>query len=335
MFHIPKKIYLEAVNIEDQASKNFFYDIDNKIENPLADLEANCFSIIEKLDRDRLLPAAGSSEHSSLLYFISHLHSRTLKSSDLINEMTDKFSKIQFAKIFKDLGLNPQDYEVKQDRATLSAMLIGFKSAEYLLDLEIKLLVNETSTPFITSDHPVIYWNQFLNRLKLCLGNKGLPFTGFQIFLPIGPKVCMIFFDKRVYKVGGKSDLEVRVTNSGDINQINALQFCNSNMNLYFDSRVTPLEYVNGLFNRYDANKPRDNFESESGETIFQGELKKAHLITSSEINLVLKLSVIKERKKFRKKMYIKKEELIRRPESLKIDARLDKLFDIILANHI
>ena len=55
-----------------------------------------------------------------------------------------------------------------------------------LFDLALKVLVNRSGTEFITSDAPVVLFNQWCQDIR-GMGTTGLACHGLQIFLPLSP----------------------------------------------------------------------------------------------------------------------------------------------------
>jgi hypothetical protein len=90
------------------------------------------------------------------------------------------------------------------------------------LDLRWKLLQNKTDLPFITSDHPAVRYNQFLEPRIRSGSNTGLVARGLQMFLPLSPKHVLVLFDSETYKVGGMKlrVMNVDVTHDEDVDEL-------------------------------------------------------------------------------------------------------------------
>ncbi|PSB29751.1 hypothetical protein C7B70_17685 [Chlorogloea sp. CCALA 695] len=112
----------------------------------------------------------------------------------------------------------------------------------FTFDLHFKLIVNQTRKPFITSDHPVVLYNQFLEDKKSYGSNTGIACKGLEIFIPLSPSHLLIFFDGNVYKIGSKSNFLVVITSETDVENLNLLQCISANENLYFNQEVTELQ---------------------------------------------------------------------------------------------
>jgi hypothetical protein len=101
------------------------------------------------------------------------------------------------------------------------------------LDLSYKVISSERcSRSFITSDHPVILYNSFLEERKTFGGNCGLASKGLQMFLPLSPKRLMMLYDGGCYAVGTRGN-RVVPANDDDVVTLNALQYISCDCNLY------------------------------------------------------------------------------------------------------
>jgi hypothetical protein len=99
--------------------------------------------------------------------------------------------------------------------------------------LATKLLYAEDGAFFVTSDNPFVMLNQFCMHAEPQRSFVGFGRSGFQALLPISPKLCLIFFDQKVYKVGPRSRQLVPVSRD-DVEIINALQIQSAENSLYF-----------------------------------------------------------------------------------------------------
>ncbi|WP_461622080.1 DUF4238 domain-containing protein, partial [Bradyrhizobium sp. 23AC] len=77
---------------------------------------------------------------------------------------------------------------------------------------------------FITSDHPVVFYNQYAEH-RTIRSNTGLASKGLQIFYPISPYHIIILYDEAIYKIGAKKSTSVDVTSVSDVQQLNDLQW--------------------------------------------------------------------------------------------------------------
>jgi hypothetical protein len=105
---------------------------------------------------------------------------------------------------------------------------------------------------FLTSDHPVVTLNPFLNQKDCDRSFSGISRSGFQLFFPLSPMCCVMFYDSGVYKVGGKRENTV-VLGSYDMDQVNGLQIQAADKVLLFPPSTAENEVtqVYSLFEQY------------------------------------------------------------------------------------
>jgi len=89
--------------------------------------------------------------------------------------------------------------------------------------LGCKLLKAPDETFFITSDNPVVVLNQFCSGAERFRNFVGFAKSGFQLLMPISPKLCVFFYDAKVYKVGLRRHRLVPLA-ADDVDIVNALQ---------------------------------------------------------------------------------------------------------------
>lgn len=165
-----------------------------------------------------------------------------------------------------------------------------------MLDLTIKILKNETGNPFITSDFPIVKYNQFLEIKKWGHSRTGYGITGLQIFIPINNDLCIIFFDSSIYKVGNKKDSKIIISDKADVDSLNILQFTNCLEHVYFSDKAS-IEYIRNLkikskeFKKANLLESRANFLYENGKI---PEKENLIIMGTSENEINLKVGWIK-----------------------------------------
>ncbi len=126
------------------------------------------------------------------------------------------------------------------------------------LSLECKLLVCSGGQLFVTSDNPAVALNQYAANEGSARGCVGFSQAGFQLILPLSPRVCAFFYDGKTYKVGDRSAQAVNVTDS-DVSLINSLQIQSAEHCIYSHSVGTQGE-IRHLLHRYSRLR-RDSAE--------------------------------------------------------------------------
>jgi hypothetical protein len=149
----------------------------------------------------------------------------------------------------KARGITPEALRrvrVRRDTANLEGIVSALINPSAISDLAVKLLINETKKPFITSDSPTVFYN------TLKLGDMimtGWQAPGLMIFLPLNKEIALWLFDPSIYK------LEANTTNDGtavllrkpeDIDELNRLQILNADEFAIFP-KPEYNEYVSSL----------------------------------------------------------------------------------------
>jgi hypothetical protein len=170
-----------------------------------------------------------------------------------------------------DVDLNKHTTNINHDEIINILLNNSLKMTELITDLDIKLLVNRTKKPFISSDFPVVKYNQFLEKSKWKLSKTGYGTVGLQIIIPLNFELAIILFDSSIYKVGDKKKNYLDITNELDIDKLNILQFINCYETVFFDEKANE-HYIRKLANdssKYErANVPRNtmNYLIKDGE---------------------------------------------------------------------
>jgi len=106
-------------------------------------------------------------------------------------------------------------------------------------DLEAKIICNESKEPFITSDNPVVYYNQYMENCQTisctALGSRGL-----QIFFPISPHIMIHLYDARVYQVGSDKSDCCSIYGDAEVRKLNELQWLDAPENVYYSNAISP-----------------------------------------------------------------------------------------------
>lgn len=100
--------------------------------------------------------------------------------------------------------------------------------------MQCKLLINKTATEFITSDNPVVLYNQFMNY-RAEVSHCGFASKVFQIILPLDKEKLIVLYDHRVYRLGSNSNFTIEVSHTNDVDALNILQFCSAHEHIYFN----------------------------------------------------------------------------------------------------
>ncbi|OMQ12941.1 DUF4238 domain-containing protein [[Flexibacter] sp. ATCC 35103] len=257
MFNMKLNTFKNQVPIYSQLSCDYFYDRDGNLENWLSQHEANSAPIFKEMWEKEKLPIAQSKDHSKMLHFMVVLDLRNPIHFKILNNFEQKLpntkSKISEGNVSTNMlsGLKEhQTYQGKHDSLKSAELL-----ASDLLDLKYKLIKNTTSNPFIISDNPLVLYNQFLEKRnwKIC-SQRDFGLKGLQLFLPLNDSYMLAVYDTNIYKLGNKKEQVVNINDKNSIDQLNLLQFLNSETTVNFNHRASE-HYINTLYERSKKHK--------------------------------------------------------------------------------
>lgn len=232
------KKYIKEASIKKQACKDYLYGEDGRLENYLMELEKKWSKIITNIINDKIKPKR-KEDYLDLLMFILVSEARNLKTADTITNQVDfLYKKIleedpQFEmsdEEFKNMVIAP---EVPNSLAIESAI----KGSLYLLDLNFTILINKTDRKFITTDNPMVKYNQFYIHRNYDRG-YGIANVGLQIFMPISPELCICLYDSKVYNCNLNQDGNIDIIRSKQIDEINKIIYLNSYKTIFFNDSV-------------------------------------------------------------------------------------------------
>lgn len=300
LYNIFNSFFFKQAKLKTQGSKNFYYGKDGIVEDFLSEHEGRFAKIVKDIITYEKLPKKLSNEHFELLSFIVFTD---LRNPVRIESMKGMFTEMENRLLELDKNVKVEELVPKlshEETIELSFSMIP----EIILnvaDLEYKLIINETKTPFISSDFPVVKYNQFLEIKKWNQSKTGYSAIGLQIFIPLNHRLSLIFFDSSIYKVGNKKQTCVQITDTQSIDQINKLQFINCFETIYFDEKISEdyiikLHQISKKYKRANQSKSELSYIINEGEESTKVLLGKQNLmiLNSSDCETNLKTSIIK-----------------------------------------
>lgn len=240
LFNLSTNFFFQAATLKDNGSKNFFYGADGIIEEYLSKAENNFANIIRDIIANRALPEKYSKEHIDLLYFVALTDFRNPSRVENIKQQRKEVEK-RILELQEDTDLQKICPERTHEEIVALSLLNTSKVMKMILDLDYKLLINKTSMPFITSDFPVVKYNQFLEKKRWRYGKTGYSSIGLQIFIPLDSKLTILLYDDTIYRVGVKKNNTMNITNINDVDKLNTLQFINCIDSVFFDEKANEI----------------------------------------------------------------------------------------------
>lgn len=261
LFNLKQDKTIPSGNIDGQCAEDYFYGKDPKPEKALgAIVEAPTSKVIGKIISSTTLPKPFTEDCAALFAFTLFQHGRTLYASEEGAEFFRVAIEPQLKRMALESGKLTADeinaVEIGLERPANLTLATSAQMLPLILDLKIKLLVNQTSQDFITSDHPVAKVNQyFLGAFDG--GVTGWAAKGLQVFLPLSPKHTVMMYDDKIYRVGARKSDIVALVNESDVNALNTLQLLNAHQNVYFcDSKQGP--QISKLFENCHNRRNKD-----------------------------------------------------------------------------
>ena len=252
MYHLAQGKFA-VTSIENIASKKYLYGEDNEIEDHLAQLEGEVSNIFKQWMHHIVPPWSYTEELTKVKMFVLVQIFRTIKAGDDFDQASTEGMRA----IWKAMGNAPEeidDLHIKHENPTLLTLTSLWDKFPLMDFLAVKTIVNNSNTPFITSDSPVIRYNQWMESKKILLGATGIANKGLQLFYPISPRLMICFYDNKVYKCGQKNENAIPITSAGEIRQLNALQYISSHKSLFFNNDVSQ-EYILDLVRQFEHKK--------------------------------------------------------------------------------
>ena len=288
IWNIKRQIKICNANLKNQCYGDYFYGQDPVVEKTLSTIEANAAQVFRSIGGTSTVPSPRSAEHQFLVIYILMQHARTLRMADELNEMTDNLAK-HLAKGSKELeGIDLDSVRVGLEEPARSALSTATACYPLLFDLAYKVLVNGTNTEFVTSDNPVVFYNQLMS-FRSDGSNTGFATKGLQIFLPIDPHHMILLYDVNVYSVGIEKNNAVYINRSRDVEQLNMLQFCSASENVYFQDGSLDMAILHEKGKDF-RNEIKSDFAVVQVERLAKGETRE--LVRSSRVDIKTNLSV-------------------------------------------
>lgn len=224
------------------GGKNYLYGEDGIIEETFSQLEGHWDGIVKNIISTESLPS-NPEDYEYLLSFILLSENRTLAKANNNMEFWGEHYRVT-ARLMKEHGrLNIPEEAIEMIGAESPIPnLHDFKNHMFLMnicaDLRIALIKNISPLPFITSDHPVVKYNQlFISHNYFVAYGYGQ--MGIQMFFPISPSLCLVLFDPIPYRLHNYYEDKFIVNDTTAIRAINTLVAGYANQELYFSSATS------------------------------------------------------------------------------------------------
>ena len=233
VYNICKEQFAKNIQIVSQIQNPYSFGMGCVIEEWLRNVEATTDLYFTDIIYCNTLPNFSKDYFEKLIYFILLFELRNPSEAMLV----DKSLNLLLSEIPAEKRMS-SDCKNKYEIPNGINFSVLDKSLDCCKDLKTKLIINRTSIPFITSDKPVVRYNQFLENFDFSGEIVSYGIMGLQIFIPISPNHLLFFYDDAVYNVGSEEESRFFVENENDIMQLNLLQYLNAKEFLYFNDEL-------------------------------------------------------------------------------------------------
>jgi chlorite dismutase len=270
----------EQRSIDSIAREFWFYGdkrVANVFENAMSRLEEQHAKIIENiLENQHLIfreiipphtPQISSEDdrvlhnYINLLRFVLLTATRTKQAKNESQAVVNAIWKTLLAQSekAKEKDISPEAIKrlkIVRGKADVESMLLAIELGPiFISDLEIRLLINKTNTPFITSDSPAVFvFYKFPKQRDLDPMAWQLPGSktpsiyalagikniiswqapGLMIFLPFSQEITLWLFDRQLFTPKVEERDSVFLLKKSDVDELNRLQALNADESLFF-----------------------------------------------------------------------------------------------------
>jgi len=257
VYDLQSKNVIES-KIYDTAQEDDFYGY--SFEKSLQTIETDTATSIEAIVRTKKIKGLSESSRTNLFQFIMIQSTRTKSAKAITEKSVDRFLNSELKPQYKKVYEKSPDIVAYIDTLDLSdadffkqGMKMAVASAIGISDLTAYLMINKTTTPFITSDHPVVMNNYFYTKQVA----PGYLTPGLQIIVPITDTVCILLIHTELYSIDSNKQLIIEITQKSDVDFLNKLQISNCYQQVL--SNHNHLEYLKKLHCDADVLKKKSN----------------------------------------------------------------------------
>ncbi|MFD1527588.1 MULTISPECIES: DUF4238 domain-containing protein [Halobacteriales] len=268
------------------CSRSYFYSDDTDVEIAIGQIEGslaeglteiiNAEAVSEFQVQDDLKP-----NWLQVMQFLTFQEARTALSKEELERDSDLFFE-EFVRAGVEAGELEPEYldKVRDGEITfewdqspqIHSMLYQLHCAPLLADLYGTIFVNDTSSAFVTSDHPVVRHNPYyadegFSQLA------GWQARGLQIYCPLSPDLYLLLHDPECYDVNSRPEGSLTINDEDVIQELNRLQLVQCENNVFYGESGRQAE-MQQLHDELEPFVDRDRssrgaFESQSGIGVY------------------------------------------------------------------
>lgn len=235
---------VKTASIKGQASKSYFYG-NSDVEDKITEIESSFIADLRKVKREKSFESLSYEEVLSVIRAVLFQWSRTLA-----KRIDAKGQQDYIIQLMAEAAINNNERLSSSEREELLPMVkyvvanpipfqglgmtLAITQAEYLMDLKRVVIKNRTKYPFVFSDAPAVLINPMQQKVR-GRGVLGMLTPGIIALLPLGPRLAIMLYDAKSYKVRGEAKGVLNLRALADVDELNKLQIQNSAMTVYFN----------------------------------------------------------------------------------------------------
>jgi hypothetical protein len=249
LYDLERRVHLATASIRGQCQRPYLYGRNPVAEKALADLEGVAAQVVSDIIATSVPPPPGSKEYFNLITFVMFQWARTPAAGKVMDTFATKMARsmLKVPGVVPDRQREDIDSFAVHFRSPITnSMKLAATMLHLLPDLAMKIVVNRTSVQFLTSDAPVVFFNQWCQGTS-GRGSTGLASAGLQVFLPLSPQHLLLLYDGDVYVAGKRDSASVEITAIHDAIGLNGLQLLTAERNLYHSAAGSMKEAINRL----------------------------------------------------------------------------------------
>ncbi len=248
LYNIRRSQAVENASVKGQCAKDYLYGVDLEVERALQVIEGEYARILRLLQNPAEQP---TEEDLYVLRGFAYLqYARTDMALKRLRMVHEGISNT----MYEGRPVTPPDLDVSDREMMRKSMHVYLDNREYIEDLKICVVKNESQSDFITSDDPSIFTNRYYMQ-RLHRQGFGLVNSGILFFLPLTTRLLLMCYDGGTYVIPDKRGCYLSITRQADVFALNDLQYLKAAENIFF-SRWDDRDRVEREFREVSPRRP-------------------------------------------------------------------------------
>lgn len=229
LYNLRSRRVIENAPVKNQCSRDYFYGRDLRLETWLGRGEGIYTETVSTLPSNDISETAAAL---AILRDFTYLQAiRTERSvQEEAKSLRELYDEIFHDALPEQIEEPPSEQEIIQE-----AIDRWHETSTCLYDLKGVLVINESRTPFVISDHPATHTNR-LHLQRFRRTDFGIQQSGMILTMPISPRHAALYYDGDVYTIPDRRGLNLTLKSDSDARAFNEFQLIGANENVYFGS---------------------------------------------------------------------------------------------------